>query len=268
MKSVKITPEVRCCCRYLRMFLIFSLVFLFWGCASMDVQETYYVAVPSGKNTNYYRIRITGRALMGDAQYDAAWFSSNTIDNLYSNVTNSNAAESINLEKSIKQGLTKQYEKTHKAYLIAAANPQTSDAEITQWMKILRRLRAAPSSKTPLPAGGLELEFNPLENLITRRSGQKLVMVLSSNPGTVINEIKGFAEADKTSAAILRMAKVVEENRDKNNQQEVAKVEAADGQFLLISNQLNNAIIASENADKQQLIQQMTTLLILAENLK
>ncbi|MFT5547751.1 hypothetical protein [Rheinheimera aquimaris] len=237
-------------------------------CAGMDVQEVYYVAVPSGDNTNYYRVRVQASAKLGDANYDAAWFSAHSVDALYGDVSTSNAAESLNVENAMRSALNEELEKAYKAYLTVAASPTATNAELATWMQVLKRLRAMPGSMTPLPTGAIEIEYNPVENLITRRAGQKLVMVMSSDPTQVINGIKGFSQSTETSASVLKLTDVLQQQQKNLSDKEQAEIASATDNFTLIARQLNLALESAATAEQDELLRRVISLLTVAESLQ
>lgn len=258
------------CARIRIIPLMLTLLFpvLLTGCAGMDVQEVYYVAVPSGDNTNYYRVRVQANAKLGDANYDAAWFSAHSVDALYGDVTTSNAAESLNVENAIRSTLNDELKKAYTAYLTVAASPNATNADLAIWMQVLKRLRAMPGSATALPTGAIEMEYNPAENLITRRAGQKLVMVLSSDPTQVINGIKGFSQSTETSASVLRLTDVLQQQQQNLSTKEQAEIDAATDNFSLISKQLDLALNNAEAAEQDELLRRVISLLTIAESVQ
>lgn len=253
---------------FLRLQMIMGLLFTLSGCAGMDVQEAYYVAVPSGDNTNYYRVRVSANAENGNASYNAAWFSAYSVDSLYSDVSTTGAAAQLNVEKDIRETLNSEIKKAYESYLQAAAEPTNSNAEIEQWLNVLKRLRALPGSATSLPHGAIEIEYNPAENLVTRRAGKKLVMVLSSNPDDVIKEIAGFSQSTETSASVLRLGQLIEQQQKNQASKELAEINAASDDFSLLANQLEQALADMEQAEKDELIRRLISLITLAENMQ
>lgn len=268
---VQIKPDAKAQHRwlsFLRFYLAIGLQYILMGCAGMDVQETYYVAVPSGDNTNYYRVRVSANAENGKASYNAAWFSAYSVDSLYSDVSTSGAAAQLNVEKDIRETLNSEIKKAYQSYLTAAADPTKSNAEIEQWLKIIKRLRAVPGSATSLPLGAVEMEYNPLENLVTRRAGKKLVMVLSSNPDDVINQIAGFSQSTETSASVLRLGQLFEQQQKSQTAKELAEVNAASDDFVLLATQLEQVLADMEQAEKDELIRRLISVVTLAENMQ
>lgn len=249
--------------------LVFGILFtVIVGCAGMDVQETYYLAVPSGENTNFYRVRVSANATNGVSNYDAAWFSVHSVDALYSDVTSSTAAAELNVEKNIRDTLNAQIESAYQSYLEAAADPTKTNTELAPWLNVLKRLRAAPGSNTPLPGGAIEMEYNPAENLVTRRAGQKLVMVLSSDPDDVIAEISNFSQSTETSASVLRLGEVFTQQQNNQAYETEAEMNAVSDDFVLLAAQLEAALNDSEQADKDALIQRLISLITLAESIQ
>lgn len=252
------------------MYLL-SATLLMGACSSgpMKVYETSYLAVPSGDNTNFYRVTVSGNTELGISNYNSSWFPADTLDRLYGGTTKTDAPKALNTEEDIKGLINTAILKTTKGYLKAAANPNSSEETIVSWLNAQRRVRAMAGDGITLPKGAVEVEYDPSRNLALRHSGEKLVFILASDPRKVINSIKGFANDTKSSASILRLADVVRQQRLNETDRAEAK--------MAVEQQTNNTIVSQIDGvlerlksppNKQTLQAEIDALLLLIESAK
>ncbi len=71
-----------------------ALSWLLVACTTgpMDVREVRYWAVSNGKETNYYRLRVTGATRLGVAGYKSGWFPARAVDRLFGDVSSDDGA--------------------------------------------------------------------------------------------------------------------------------------------------------------------------------
>lgn len=254
--------------RYQVAYLLFISLFLNACSGTMKVEEIYYLAVPSGENTNYFRIRIKSKTQFSDAKYEAHWVSADAVDALYSDQHDSDRASAINTEKRIREVINKKLESASITYLGVASNPESTDAEIQKWMKVYQRLRAMPSQDFALPPGTVVMEYNPIRNLVTTRAGQKMILMLSANPNDILKNISKFANSQETSASVLRLADIVNQQRQVEQSEDLADLSANQSLFNLLSEQLKQTEKNTAEADKTQLEIDIQSLINLAEALR
>ena len=184
--------------------------------ASMDVEEVFYVAVASGENTNYFRVTVKGKSVLGVAAYESGWFPSAAVDRLYG-AGNIESVKSELANEKIKDAFDDAYVAAYDAYMKAAQNPASTDEEIAKHLLVLKRVRAVPGDGTPLPDGAKEIEYDLVSNLTLMHSGEKFVIAFSSNPDEVLNGIKTTAQNNETSRAILKLSQLAKGQEDAEN---------------------------------------------------
>lgn len=243
------------------------------GCQTgrMTVHERFYLAVPSGDNTNYYRVSVNADTVLSKAKYSSGWFPADTVDRLYGSTTEPGAASTLKTEENIKVMLNDAIEETTRGYLLAAKNPATSDEDILAWLSAQRRVRAVAGDGIALPAGAIEIEYDPSANLALRHAGEKLIFVLSSNPDEVIGAIQTFSNDTKTSATVLRFADVVRQ-QSLNQVEQADAVNSANARMdTVIVRQIQNSLASIESMstpDRQSLLAEVEMLLMLVENVQ
>lgn len=234
----------------------------------MDVEETFYLAVPSGENINFYRIRVDVETRFTDAKYYAYWLPADAVDQLYGGNIEEFSANAVNTEKELKEAVNKAILDTHIAYLNAAKDPNSSSETIKRLLNAQRLVRATAGDGIALPDGAVEMEYNPEASMVMRRSGQKLVFFLTADPTKVLENIEQFSHSKATSAGVLKLAQVVQQN----NSNQVAALESQNNanqklDGALVS-KINDAKAATENKpDKNQLNEHIRTLLFLLESM-
>jgi hypothetical protein len=173
------------------------------------IQETHYIAVPSGGKFNYFRIRVNADATLSDVKYHSGWYPAEAVESLYGSANEGDAAEAYKLKNDIKKLINDAILKTETGYLDAASNPNSDPAVVQAWLTAQRRVRAMPGVTVPLPDGAIEIEYNPASAIALRHAGEKLVFVFSANPDEVVGAIEGFAKQAEVGATVLQLADVV-----------------------------------------------------------
>jgi hypothetical protein len=182
------------------------------GCSGglTQVREVHYYAVPSERNTNYYRLRVHADTALGETEYRSGWFPTRAVDNLFGEVTSEGGVEALKTRTALEEAYNKAVEDTTTAWLTAAADPTASPGDLEALMNARRRILAYPLSEgSPFGSDTVEVEYNPMLGLVRRHADEKLVFVLSSNPDEVIQNISNFAESEETAVAVSRLAEVV-----------------------------------------------------------
>jgi len=181
------------------------------GCSlgRTSARQTYFLAVPSGENINYFRIRVDAQAKLGETSFKSGWFPADAVDSLYGDAGKSGVTEAYRVQEDLKAKYNAALVHTTEGYLAVAQNPKSDPADIQSWLVAQRRVRAMSGAETPLPSGAVEIEYNPSGSLATRHAGEKLVLVLASDPDTVIGAISAYSKDVQTSATVMRLADVL-----------------------------------------------------------
>ena len=264
-------------CRILRPSFAAPIVFVLAclalaGCSGGPTrsEEIFYVAVPSGDNVNFYRMKVEAGTQLGVTKYQSGWFPADTVDRLFGDVSESGSAAALKTEQDIRQALDSAIKDTAVGYLEAAKDPDSSSETIMRWLQAQRRVRAIAGDGVPLPEGAVEIEYDPGAGLALRHAGQKLVFVLSSNPDQVMQNLRNFAGSKETSASVLRLADVVRAQAENRVVEAEAEAAAALRLDALVVRQIDAALANVENAgnDRDALLDEVRTLLILLETLR
>lgn len=234
----------------------------------MTVSEVSYIAVPSGDNTNYYRITVEADTYLGVAKYDSSWFPALAVDRLYGSVATEDTAQTLKTEQDIVALIDEAILDTTRGYLAAAKDPNSSDETVLAWLTAQRRVRATAGDGIGLPDGAVEIEYNPGGNLTLRHSGEKRVFVLSSDPTEVMNAINAFASSQQTSATVLRIADVVRQRRANDIERAEADVAVQRDTNTVIVTQIDGALqaIAAEDVSRDEVRHEVEALLMLIES--
>jgi hypothetical protein len=182
------------------------------GCAFLGrtrIAQEYYLAVPSGDDINFFRVRVDASTVLGDTAFRSGWYSAIAVDNLYGNVSEKDAVQTYQMREALASQYDAAIKRTTEGYLSAAADPQTKPEVLQSWLLAQRRVRATAGSETPLPQGSTEIEYNPGQGLATMHAGEKLVLVLSSDPGAVVEAINTFSKDVQTGATVMKLADVI-----------------------------------------------------------
>ncbi|WP_102795873.1 hypothetical protein [Bowmanella denitrificans] len=191
--------------------------------ANMSVNEVFYIAVASGENTNYYRITVNAKSVLGEAEYQAGWYPSHAVDKLYGGGSIHNETRAILTEYELYETFNTAYKTAYQSYLTEAKNPDTSEEKIAKFLLTLKRLRALPGEGTPLPEGAREIEYDPSANMALHHAGQKFVIAFSSNPDQVLQNIKSTSESIDSGATIQRLSGIL--SHQAQSSKEILKVE-------------------------------------------
>jgi len=232
------------------------------------IDHSHYLAVPSEKNVNYFRIRVSGYTKLGKTSYRSGWFPAVAVDSLYGDASKSGASEAYKLEEDLKNRINEKILSTADGYLAVAGDPKADPELIEAWLVAQRRVRAFPGDEVPLPDGAVEIEYEPGANLALRHSGEKLLFILSSDPEEVVGAINNFSQNAETGATVLRFADVIRQHAV----DEVAATEARNAARAKVSKSLAqriDALAASlPKATREELTREVESLRILLENLR
>lgn len=239
------------------------------GCSMgrTSVRQTYFLAVPSGKNFNYYRIRVDAQTRLGETGFRAGWFPTDAVDSLYGDTSKTGVTEAYRIQEDLKAKYNAAIVHTTEGYLNVAKDPNADPAVIQSWLVAQRRVSAVAGSETPLPAGAVEMEYNPSRSLVLRRADEKLVMVLASDPNAVVSAISSFSKDVQTSATVMRLADVLRQQTVSDIERQEAQNAARgklDATLVHGIDQLLEALAG--NPGRDQLTREIETLQLLLEN--
>lgn len=184
------------------------IILMLTGCGTMKLKETYYYAVEDEANTNVYRLKIEAKSVLGDAKYRGGFFPGDAVDRAFGAVSDNSGNADLQFQETLKTQIRSATLHTTREYLNIAKNKDSSDDEILKALKARRKILVYPSLNVGLPNHARIIDFNPVNNTVTRNSDSKLVFIFSSNPDTVIGNIRNFAESDQTALAVSRLAQV------------------------------------------------------------
>jgi len=247
---MKLAARMRFCSAVLARFALTVVVLSVSGCGNMLIEEVYYLAVPGENNTNYYRIRVEAEARQGVAEYRAGWFPAETVDQLYGGSLEPDSAAAYRTREDLRGMYDEAIKQTMEGYLSAAKDPNASPEVIGNWLKASRRVRSAASDGVALPPGAIEVEYDPAASLTLRHSGEKLVLMLSSDPSKVIEAMKNFTQSEKTGASVLRLADLVKQQAGNRVVEAEAENSTSRKIDLQIASQLDELITLLESGGK------------------
>ncbi len=193
------------------------------GCSSgpMDIQETYYLKEVNGRNdANFYRIRIEGSSRLGVAEFRQGWHPAEAVDALFGDVSQAGAARALTTREDLRQQIDDALVRAQDKYLTAAADIATTPEVLSQHLEAIRRIRMAPLDVTIPRRDDVQfMEYNPRRDLITAHDGQKLVMLLSSNPEDIITKLADLSEDTKTEQIFNKFTDVIAAQTRKEKQE-------------------------------------------------
>ena len=142
------------------LMFIFLMLFLLTSCSSglMDIRERHYFAVPSGENTNYYRLRVEAKTKLGVSGYRSGWFPADAVDYAFGDVSDKGGIEALKVRNQLKEQINKKILSTNNAWLDEAAKPDAIMVKLDGLMRARRRILAYPSGDTPPYKGAFEIE--------------------------------------------------------------------------------------------------------------
>jgi len=231
------------------------------------IEQTYFLAVPSDKNVSYFRVRISGNAVLGQTEFRSGWFPGDAVDSLYGDTSQNGATEAYRLKEQLKAKYDAAILKTTEGYLNAAADPKTGADIIQSWLLAQRRVRATAGTETQLPQGAVEIEYDPGRGLTTLHAGEKLVLVLASDPTTVIEAISAFSKDVQTGATVMNLADVIRQQSANDVATTEARNESRAKSDALIAQRLGTmSDLLKTNPKRADLIREIESVRILLEN--
>ena len=263
-KTTKFLPK-------LGLLLVFGLC-VSCSLGQMDIRETHYYAVPGEQNTNYFRLNVKAKTILGDAEYRSGYFPSTAVDNLFGDVSAEGGAEALEAKRILEAQIRDSLIQVNAKYQEKARDPDTSEQELDKLLQARRRILAYPRWQPEVLRDTIEIDYNPSKGIAIRRSDEKLVFILSSNPDEVVGKITNFAESDKTVYSINQFAQVIAQ-RSRND---IAAQEATEAVNVKIDNliyeQIQKALSIlgeSPTAESKELaIKEIDVLIQLLDNVR
>lgn len=206
------------------------------GCTTgpMQLSERYMVGTSNGHDRVYYRVTITGDTKIGVSEFRQGWYPAEAVDQLFGDVSAENT-DARAVREELRQQIDQSLIEARRAYLAEAIKPDADEKKLAQLLEAVRRTRQSPldvqarksDASTPdKPARSVEttaMEYNPAEDLVTRHAGQKLVMVLSSNPDEVMNKLSELSGDADTQAMFSKFANIMARDQRKQHADDVAR---------------------------------------------
>lgn len=246
MKSFKKgkRKKYRTTCIYLCLLCSGSVIY-FAGCSSgpMDIRDRYYLGASNGNDRVYYRITINANTRMGDAEFRQGWFPSEAVDALFGDVSEDGSAEALTVREELRKQIDQKLIAARKAYLKLAVQPDAKPEDLEKRLLAVRNVRlAARDSLQDIGAVGEMMEYKPQANLVTYRAGQKLVLMLSSNPDQIITQLAKLAEDTDTEKLFNKFAQVIEGKEHIEDLREQATFEQSLQQSANVGTEIEEAV--------------------------
>jgi len=201
---------------------------LFWtgGCTTgpMRIGETWYYKVSNGTNANYFRLTVNADTQIGVSEYRSGFFPARSVDSLFGEVSSRSGLDALKTREEIEKLINTNVFKTTKAWLEAAANTNSTDADFERLGKARKRVLEYPGPEVLQEC--TQMDYNPITGLVQFHSDEKLIFLLASDPNEVIGKIANFTESDETVMSINRLAGTVMQYRTEETAARKAGFEA------------------------------------------
>lgn len=247
------------------------LALLASGCSLgvTHLEEVHYMAVPSGDNVNYYRVRLEAWTTLSKTKFASGWFPAEAVDSLYGSADEAAVAEAYKTRNQLREKYNEAILSTTDGYLKAAVDPSSKDEVIGSWLRAQRRVRATVGADLALPQGAVEIEYNPASGIALRHAGEKLVFALSSNPDDVLGSIANFSKDAEIGATVLKLSEVVRQRAANDVAALVARNEARGKVNASIVKRIDASLEAVDKSDTALELQtEVDSLRILLESLR
>jgi len=223
---------------YFKIICVLCLNFGLTACGEMYINETHYYAVERPDNVNVFRLRVEGYSLLSDAKYQAGWYPRNAVDSLYGTVR-SNSKDVSKAREKHEALVSETVYKAAEYYSSIALKPDATETDIEKALQVRRRALYYPSLDTNISENARIIDFNPSIGVAVRHSDEKMVFILSSDPDSVVGNIKNFAESEKTSLSVDNLAVITSQRVYNDVIEAEAKLEVDKSINGLISSQLD-----------------------------
>lgn len=197
------------------------------GCSAgpMDISERSYLGACNGDSRVYYRVTITGKTKFGVSEFRQGWFPADAVDALFGDVS-AEAAKERTVRDELRSQIDEAMLLASKNYLARAVDPCTTPEELQKALDAVRRVRLTARDSAEGLDGAVVMEYQPNRDLVIRHSDEKLVLVLSSNPDEIINQLAQLSESAKTEETINKFVQVLafreRQDREKETQERIA----------------------------------------------
>ena len=251
---------------------------VFSACTSgpMDVDEKYFLVARNDQgDANYYRVRISGATRVGDAKFRQGWYPADAVDAVFGELSAENEGKALATETRLRSQLDDAFVAAQEQYLKAAlaSDPPPDPDVLRAKLEVFNNIRKLP----PPPREGADrttfIEYNPRAGLELRRSGQKPVMILSSDPDEIINKIVNVAEDAKTQELWYGMSEVLKARELAKTASEVARqevlAESQDAMGVYLRNlqqELATAATGSQDATRSDLLAKLNAVIALMQS--
>jgi len=192
----------------MKTFTLLLLSSLTISCGTMKVTSRKYFSITNGEDVNYYRLRIKGKSVLGDAQFKSGWYPTESVDLLFGNVSPDNKSNYKQTKEEIEAEINKKVKKAYVQYLKEASDPDAKKERLMRLLEARRRVLAAPTKYPPFDHSYI-IEYDVSKGTAIAHADEKLVYILSSNPDEVIAKITNFAESEETANTISKLSKTL-----------------------------------------------------------
>jgi uncharacterized protein YdbL (DUF1318 family) len=207
------------------------------SCGIMSVKTKRYFSVTNGDTKNYYRLRIKGKSVLGDASYKNGWFPQESVDMLFGNVSDSVESEYQKTTQAIQKKVNSAVIATYKNWLDVAQQTNVSTTELDKLLEARKRILAYPYG-VPYPNTS-EIEYNPAKGIAILHSDDKEVFILSSNPDDIIGKIANFSETKETVKTINQLSEIIYNQKAQEQKDKILRISRDD---TLIKEQLDRIL--------------------------
>lgn len=195
---------------------------------NMSVKQQYFLTAELDGNAVHYRVNIRANTVLSDAKFRQGWFPAEAVDSVFSEATGSDAGSTYDTRDKLKRQINTTLLELRKRYGEELLKAAPDGEKLTGLLLAENRLRYYAAREIGDDYDFSEtMEFDPISGLITNRSGDKLVLILSANPDQIIQSIANFSEEEKTKAVIKGLVDFIGANarKDLDKKEALAEVE-------------------------------------------
>ena len=165
----------------------------------MEISEQHYISATNGKDNVYYRINVEGTTVFSEASYRQGWYDEDSVDALFGDISNAGSKKALSTRETIRKQIDTSLIQARQAYLEAVLAPKADNIDVQSKLEALKRVRLSVESATHGLDGAYVMDYDPMKNLKRKRVGQKMVMILSSDPDQILNKLRELTEDEKTT---------------------------------------------------------------------
>jgi len=197
----------------------------------MDLYETYHIGTTNGTNRVYYRVTVTGLTRLGVAEFRQGWFDAAAVDALFGSVSEE-AAKAKTVRNELRSQVDEALVKARKAYLEKVLDPKSTPENLEKHLAKIAQIRLTARDWAHSLKGSVVMEYNPNSDTVIKHSGEKLVMVLSSNPDEIITKLAELSESNETSQTINKFTEIVARKENRKSTEQRAQEAASQAQWF------------------------------------